>query len=707
MTTAEILPNLDAFRREIASCPNAIEAIRGDFSALCRHVGLNDEQGSHSLYAVTERLLQSIASSFSSGHREVLAHFRNLRKEMIYSSVLDSAPVGTDLLILEIIIDAIRPPQGFINSPPIGDWKLAVRNAIEHQLLSPSYYRTEPEYIERFHRRDLEVARAALRLSNRGYSIQRETGKLFLEQPEEDKLVKHLQRLVTSFPGIKISKILFSFLSSAFDPLQERYHYVRRTSSSGIGSPQIPINYLLQICAKHPFGVKPYRGSKKAWEELISLSVDYAAIFDVQHYSSTELLFKNTLSLLPFLQELALYDSIFPVPQMRSSDVIKVCRGILGFLDHDEMRGSGWMLNELFAVGESILSFGKVARGSSAISLSDVIRECPRVKPEIVRFALNEVFCHPPSGANQRFNKPTDAPEDYLPRESRSGHDFFERPLLKTGKDSFFLLEKPFCSAAVIESVLTALRSTNIKSFESHVGEEMERFLLKELELHGIPTIQGDYDDAIGMHGECDVVIECSDTIIFVEIKKQTLTRKARAGSDVALIVDMAASLLCAQLQAGWHEVRIRRDGFLLLKKDGGTRRVDLAGRSIERIAVTLLDYGSFQDRTLLQQFLKAQLGADYSVTDQGLKSKFVKINEQLDKLRIQVAELQRYVGGEAERFFNCWFLSIPQFLVLLDGVSSPEDLKTALWNTRHSSMGTMDFYFEHSEMKRIRAENS
>lgn len=65
---------------------------------------------------------------------------------------------------------------------------------------------------------------------------------------------------------------------------------------------------------------------------------------------------------------------------------------------------------------------------------------------------------------------------------------------------------------------------------------------------------------------------------MFFELKKQPLTRKAQAGSDTALLIDMAASLLPAQLQAGWHEVRIRRDGYLLLEKDGKTRPIDLNG---------------------------------------------------------------------------------------------------------------------------------
>lgn len=425
----------------------------------------------------------------------------------------------------------------------------------------------------------------------------------------------------------------------------------------------------------------------------------------MQPYSTFGLLFKDTWTLVPFLQELALYDSLFTITQTRPSDVMKLLRGLLGWLDPDQKRGIGWTLNDLFAVGNAILSSGG-SRGSSFISHTSIAARCSGVDARIVKFALDEVFSHALPGANQRFNKPTDAPEDALPREQRSGHDFFERPLLASRDGGFMLFEKALAAPAIIEAVFTVLRSTKLKNFESLVGEEMEHFLRQELGAHGIAALQGDYDDSLGSHGECDIVIECPDTVIFIEMKKQPLTRKAQAGSDTALLMDMAASLLHAQLQAGWHEVRIRRDGFLLLEKDGQRRRVDLNGRAIERIAVTLFDYGGFQDRTLLQQFLQAQLAAGYSPVDPALNAKFDKINAQLEELRTQIAQLQSLVGGrgEAARFFNCWFLSIPQFLVLLDGVDSPATLRLALGNTRHTSLGTLDFYFEHAHMKQLKA---
>ena len=132
----------------------------------------------------------------------------------------------------------------------------------------------------------------------------------------------------------------------------------------------------------------------------------------------------------------------------------------------------------------------------------------------------------------------------------------------------------------------------------------IERFLETEFAAHGVPICGGEYD-ADGEHGECDLVIETPETVIFSEVKKKALTRRAKAGSDADLLLDLAGSLLAAQAQAGWHEVRLRRHEHLDLKREGMTRRLALNGRQVERVAVSLFDFGSFQDRILLKQFLE------------------------------------------------------------------------------------------------------
>jgi len=170
-------------------------------------------------------------------------------------------------------------------------------------------------------------------------------------------------------------------------------------------------------------------------------------------------------------------------------------------------------------------------------------------------------------------------------------------------------------------------------------------------------------------------------------LKKKPLTRRAQAGSDVHILLDIANSLLDAQVQSGWHEARLRIHGYLDLTSPKGTARLELKGRSVERIALSLLQFGSFQDRMLLKQFLEASMTVDtFDMKDPALKSKFDKLNATLHELREQLAALHPGARQLDQPFFHCWFLSVPQLLVALDGVSDAQGPGRALGRAPRSA---------------------
>lgn len=174
------------------------------------------------------------------------------------------------------------------------------------------------------------------------------------------------------------------------------------------------------------------------------------------------------------------------------------------------------------------------------------------------------------------------------------------------------------------------------------------------------------------------------------------------------MLLDLANSLLAAQVQAGWHEVRLRKHEFIELDDKGTKARLELKGREVERIAISLMQFGSFQDRILLKQFLEATLHAGFTPNDPSLQNEFSKFNVLLAELREQVAALHPRETGVNQPFFHCWFLSVPQLLVLLDGVDGAEQFRQfrqALWKTRTLATGTSDFYFDSAFMRKAPTE--
>ena len=477
---------------------------------------------------------------------------------------------------------------------------------------------------------------------------------------------------------------------------------VQQTSMTGGGFPQMPWGYLIQLAAKHVRGRKPYSNTDAKWNRLCYLAQAFAAVIDVQPYTPTFWGTMDATALVPYLQEMAVYDTLFRIPQMRPSDVAKVARGMLSWLGMTAPTRLGWSIDQVLDIVSYLLNPVRDVRGPIFIEEANIRRACPNIPREIVTKILHEVLSHPATGANQNFSRPMDAPIPESPDLKSAGHDFFLRPLLQVGQ-SFVLLDRSVCAPACIEALLTALRPVT-EGLDDKVGSAIEHFLMAEFVSHGVPTCGGDYD-AGDEHGECDLVVEATDKVIFVEVKKKTLTRRAKAGSDAHLLLDLADSLLAAQAQTGWHEVRLRRDGHLDLVRNGSISHLALNGREVERVAVSLFDFSSFQDRMLLKQFLEATLSVSFTSSVASFNKKFEKMNKMLVEIREQVAALHPAEEELRQPFFNCWFISVPQILVLLDGVTDGAGFRDALWSCRAIVTGSSDLYYDLSRMRRLKRE--
>lgn len=689
--------DLASFCRIVDSCTAGITACNGDLPALHQYLGL-PLGSSFTSKAVSEELYKKIKNAFVSGHQSAWRHCRKLKNELIQNHVIDAKSLDPYFSVLDRLQDAVRV-DGLPGDEIQGDWDKAICHAYDH--VKYHNWGMTDDVREKVYSRVYEVSKAAKKLQAIGYSVIRNNGDIYFEEASETKLVYEIERLITTMGGLNVARRIFAMIAHNYDTSQERYHVVRRISQTGGGTPQIPFGYLLLLAAKHAAGNKPFKNTDENWEQLLWLSTNYAAVLDVQHYSPSAWASFDAVSLLPYLQELALYDTLFCIPQIRGSDIKKLICGILDGLDFDKRYGGGWSISEVLVVITSLIDMSCNHCGPMRFEMHTIKKACPTIAQEIVSTILDEVLSHPLTGANQNFSKPTDAPRN---SQKYLGHDSFLRPLLRLDQRTFFWLDRSICAPACLEALLTQLRPFHKNFDQIQLGPAIERFLRKEFLSHGIPTIRGTYR-VNGEDGECDLVVETTDTIIFIETKKKALTRSAKAGSDINLILDLTKSLLHAQVQAGWHEVRLRKCDFIELDDHGNKVRLELKGRNIERISVSFLDFGSFQDRILLKCFMEGTLNARFSVNEPSFKKDFDELNNLLQDLEQQVEILWRDQKQKPLPFFHCWFLSVPQLLVLLDGVQGTDAFKRALWQTRHITTGCLDFYFELRNMNRLRAK--
>ena len=678
--------DITTFRKIVDDTPDNISPILQDIVALGKYVDLLPSSSFQSS-AVSEKLYETIRNCFASGTTIIWLHCKQLRNELILNHVIFNETLEPYLSILCRMQDALRKPPA---TPSLhNDWEKAITAAHDHVRLQS--FGNSNLYV---YARQFQAAKAARRLRDHGYKIYLKDGNVYLEETSELALTDKLGGLVQDMGGIAVAAQIFAIIKPRFDLTQKRYHLVRTFAPFGsVTEPACPFGYLLLLAIKHPFLPRSRPDIKAKWQQLIELSTDYAALCDVQPYNQYELMFKDGNTLVSFLQEIVLYDAFFTIPQMRSQDAIKIARGIFGWLDINKKLPCGCSIAEALMVAGKVFEIEPLKHEPICFNAKALAKKIDLLNPKQVSRILKRVFSHPIQGANQDFKKPTDVP----------GPDFFKRPLLALTNDHYCLIDKSACASSLIEALLAQLREVH-PGLDDSLGAQLELFLSSELEKKGVTFCQGQYVSG-GQNGECDLVIETSDNIIFLEIKKKPLTRKARAGSDIALLVDLAGSLLDAQLQTGWHEIRLRKAGYLdLHNKQSSCTRVSLKGRDVERIAVTLFDYGGLQDRMLLKQFLEAHLTLNFSTHHAQFHKKLSDLNAKVQKLREQTEALAQVTDSQRQPFFNCWFLSIPQLLVLLDDVTDNDSFKSALWNIRHMWTGSLDFYFDISNWKRINA---
>lgn len=668
---------------------------------LYEYVGLKYD-GSFRRSCITERLYEKIRESFKSGHGSASDLCHKLIVDLIREHVVLDVPLAPYFDVLCTLRDALNSVDadyGLVD----GDWNAAVQASLDEIAFSGSL-QFEPSVI---YRREFAVASAARRLKNQGYAINLAPGLLTFTEASEASIVHKIEKLVENIGGLNLVRHIFGYLSQKYDIQQERYHLIPSTSVSA--EPQVPWGYLVQLAAKHHYTRKSREPIDKFWPELIKLSVNYAAVCDLQPYTNHSIYSLRPDFLLQLVRETALYDSMFRLQQLRPSDTAKLCRGLLNFLSMDEQTTGGWTLAQALDVVSAFFELTPNSRGPVFIETAHLQRKLKNIPSATIKTLLEDVFSHPPQGANQNFSQPTDAPTD---GNRDLGQDFCFRPLLRMGRGRFVMLDRSVCAPACLEALFTALR-VQVKQFDDKVGTQAELFLECELAARGVAVKKGDYDappppdasDLRVQHGECDLVIETSDHIIFAEMKKKPLTRLAKVGSDAHLLLDLTGSLLDAQKQAGWHEVRIKRAQMLALNNGSQIYDLVLHSRQIERIAVAMLDYGSFQDRGFLKQMLESNLHVNFGAPNDLKMNKRLKvINDALDEIRQQLKELFPPGTTMRQPFFHCWFLSLPQILVMLDDVNNADNFWTALRSTRHISTGSGDFYFDYSYMKTLSA---
>lgn len=613
---------------------------------------------------------------------------RVLSNHLFLLAQIENQDTGKYIAVADKLSACLPNGKALVAPSSTGIWVAAIEAATKLSRVEPE----AEDFPSRRHASLKELAVQAKNMIKYGVPVKIVDAEIATDDAETEKFCFQLDQDIRRYGGINLANQIFRRIFGLFDNIQERYHLHR--SSAQVtpisASAELPISYLLNLAVKHteiPTITLPNPDS--FLQSIEARATALLACINVQPYSTFENMFADARSLPKMLQRIAIYDANFTLFQLRPKDAPRILRQIFDWVDPDRLRERiGYTPAEAAMVTELILTMAQKRPGVYFFT-EEALEHCG-IGQVAITSILRDLTHNPRPNA------------DFLLPTQWLKVDFWLRPLLKRDA-SYILLNPSWCAPAFYEAFAGAIRNCEYPSdVQSEIGKATERLIHRELE--GFTIIRSGTYKMSGQEGECDAFIETEKAIVFLELKAKSLTRKSREGNDAQLLIDLMNSLVASQIQLGRHELILLQNGHIdLLQSDGTQYRLELRGRQIERVSATLLDFGGFQDRITLRNVMNVLTATRYAPVNKQYDVQFKKLKSSCEELAAQITALVKLRGQQNfDPFFACWFLSVPQLLIMLDDVQDENSFVSSLWTTRHVTMGTLDFYFEYAQAKSI-----
>lgn len=419
-----------------------------------------------------------------------------------------------------------------------------------------------------------------------------------------------------------------------------------RNSSNSPREASIPFGYLWQLAARLPDLPVSSADPAAEWKKALELACDVVALTDVETYGQFWMIGASTDKLTQLLANAALHDHLFSVQQWSAHITPLLLRSFFGTERDEELRAKlGWGIGDAATAVETIIGFAKCS--PAIFTREQLLRRLPASTVD----ALLRDLTHMPPGPNTNYTSPFDA---------RSADLMFKPFFAGRAPDTFFVPSMSTMGPACYEAVAAALRCVLSSGEISDItGKGLERALGQLLRSrHLAPTIEGKcYSDGADQ-GECDLVLEDDQTILFIECKAKALTRAAMAGDPQDAVFAYLQGVVASQAQALQHESILMTKGKI--EFDDGTV-LERRDRDIVRVSVTLFDHGTLQDRFLFGQLSSvlatSKLSAANELADKALRRRVEKTNATLERLRRHLTE---DLGDGADISNRIWARALP-----------------------------------------------
>ena len=606
--------------------------------------------------------------------------FQRLGKGLQREQLLDGVDNQCYIDIVEIVHNHLGWNQKDIKGFSDACWKDVIAACSEEMPLPQTDWLKEYD-------KEYRLAAAAKRLREFGLQIKIENCNYVTEN--DDIVFDALTKWIREAGGRRFLKMLLSQM----EYLEPEGIFLTDMNGNTPNPKDViivkPYNYLVNLALAN---IKADGGSNReatqAFGKAISLATDYCFLkYPVQNFGNLwGDLFHRDRDMVEFFRDLVYKESIFGLTQHSVWFTKMFCERVLMY-----MRDTGRVL-------ESGYTFDEYERlMNDVLSAADTLKCVELKKDKLNKLGIKAIgqLIDDVTASDDVLNKGFRTPLD------EEKENAFNKPLIKAN-GKIYALPVTIGSWGWFEALMTVVRNQekedNQKDIDKEVGKLIENYIKEKLDEKGITHCSGTYLPP--EKGEADLVVEATKGIMLFEMKKKSLTRKAKSGNEFKIVADLLGSLIDSQAQCFRTSHLMIKDGYVDLDDgNGNVTRVEKQGRTAECISICLGAFGPLQDRMLIKSIMdemcKNLLTAEYEGTDKQTIKDVKRFNKSMQKW-MPFLEKER-TNGDSKRnpFFNSWFLDFEQLMLIVKGSNSNDELQARLIETKYVTTGSYNFYRE------------
>jgi len=500
------------------------------------------------------------------------------------------------------------------------------------------------------------------------YKLEVTNGSFKVDNTKITKIVHELEVLIQKIGAKFFLESLFKKLDRKFNPQLKRYllpiEYIQYTQEPKLS---IPYNYLINISVKNIAikGESKYQNGKYI-NKAIELSKRLAFLYDLQKFHHlNENAFSQQWSM-GTLHKNILYDNIFRFKQISLDKIEYIIRSI--FQDIDVNKKLGFTIQEYIELIRKLYS-------SKKHSMIEYPLMCFTDKELVLLDQLSH----------------TNPNKDYGLITKSKSIDFLFKPLIK--QDTCYLLvDKNYCAWNFYEFLLKALKYPDI-------GTALENLVIKSLQLqpkYEYKVYHGKYKNSNNEDGECDVVVETQNSIIFMEVKKKAISSIAMEGDKIKIAEDIIDSFIHSQEQILKHVYSIKLDNKIRFN-NGDV--LEYNNKHLIKVSISLFDSYILNDKMMAVNMLEFFHNIRFTNPTKKLKEKNKKIESLIENFKNIYEDNPKEYRVDRH---DTYFLSLELFLYYLEFTKPIDEV---LMDTRNSTFSTGDLYFEYLQLLKIKSK--